>query len=556
MSIGADLESDAYGEAGGIFSRDDGKEIANEDVKGMVLRQRCSVELPKEWHSDRGKLAFTVDNILTRGECAMMIERANVVGWKPSPMAPLQSGLRCRYDNAELSQTILERLQPYLPEVHARRRLVGLTPTFRFVRYAAGCEVLPHPDTAGGDAHTPVAEPCSSHLTVLLYLNDDYSGCETHFLPSPGIGAAEPWPLICERQGVKVEPRLGRALVFEHSLLHGCPPLQSGGNKFVCRLDVAYEDVDYVTGEKLVNPYRDSTLARAKTATASRAFAKARAALRRRGSSLADKIRAQRDADARGSNASRAFVIAGTTSRFRGYGAIVTGGSAGIGFELCRVLVDELGMTVVVVSRSPPPRDDLLFVDCDLADVQPDHAVDRAIALLDQATVPPLILVNNAAFSTQRASVLDGDPNDCDRLFRCNALAPLHLTRRFIQVLTSRSASRGSVVNVSSLSAYRIQNPSLGVYAATKAALAAITETTRLELAQRRLPYRVSLVSPGITQTNFYASCLNSQAKSDLLFAATNALKAQDVVDAILFALIAPDDVQVHDIQIRANHCP
>ena len=61
-------------------------------------------------------------------------------------MAPLQTGLRARFDDDAWALTIFERLRPFCPPVHKRRRLVGVTPTFRFVKYPEGASVAPHPD--------------------------------------------------------------------------------------------------------------------------------------------------------------------------------------------------------------------------------------------------------------------------------------------------------------------------------------------------------------------------------------------------------------------------
>ncbi|KAJ8598350.1 hypothetical protein CTAYLR_003008 [Chrysophaeum taylorii] len=452
--------------------------------------------------------AVTVDKVLSQEECSALIARADEAGWAESPMAPLQSGLRSRLDDPELTREVFSRLRPSLPGVHLRRAVVGLTPTLRFVRYPVGCAVAPHPDTAGGDRHTPVMEPCSSLLTCLLYLNEGYVGCETHLLP--------PDAKTCEG-GVRVEPAVGRALIFDHGILHGCPPLSSGPEKIVCRVDVAFEDLDHATGEKLANPYRDSTLRRRPTPAARRAFSKVARAL-------------ARPTEAR---------------TFSGAVAVVTGSSSGIGKALCEGLRG-LGMDVVGVARSNAE------VCADVTD--PTSAARVLASAFGRSRVnngAPLVLVNNAGIGDERALVLDGDQEACERVFRCNALAPLDWMREFIRLLRTSKAPRGHVFNISSMSAHRLLAPHLGVYAASKAALQTLTEAARLDLQRRDLPYKVSLVSPGLVETNFYARMTGSQAKADLVYAASRSLHPQDVVDAVLYALQAPDRVQVHDILLR-----
>lgn len=456
---------------------------------------------PMELEWAPSKLAVTVDGVLDAKECAALTEAANAAGWKPSPMAPMQSGLRSRVDDPATAAMIFERLKPYVPAIHERRRVIGLTPTLRFVKYGPGCEVLPHPDTAGGDAHTRVLRPNSSWFTCLLYLNEGYEGCETHLVPPP--------PRSEFSRGVLVEPRAGRALIFDHTVVHGCPPLRCG-EKLVCRVDVAYEERDFETGVKLKNPNADSTLRRP-SARAKSIFAK-----------LLKKPRS-----------------------FDGKVAIVTGASSGIGLALCEALSSK--MIVLGVARSRvEDKERIKYMQADVTD---PTIVDRACELGQ-----PMVLINNAGAGDSKATVLDGDQAACEELFQCNTLAPLALTRKFLTTLIQQKASHGHVVNVSSMSAHRLDAPNLGVYAATKAALRTLTEATRLELQQRDLPYRVSMVSPGLVETSFLKNMGYSQAQSDLAFGVARALQPKDVVDAVLYLLDTPDHVQVHDILIRAHN--
>ncbi|KAH8064759.1 hypothetical protein JL722_1640 [Aureococcus anophagefferens] len=287
-------------------------------------------------------------------ECGARVSRAAAVGWKPSPMAPLQMGHRSRFDDAELA---------------ARGRRV---------RVAA-------PDTSGGDKHTPVGDPNCSLFTCLLYLNDGYEGCETCLLPSPGSApppadaADDGWPRVCEARGVAVPPRAGRVLVFEHDILHACPPLRAG-EKLVVRVDLCYEDVD-LDGKRLPHPFRDSTLA-------------------------------------------------------------------------------------------PPPG--------------------------------------------ARAA----------------------------------EAPAGHVLHVSSMSAHGRRAADLGVYAASKVALEALADAARAELRAAKRPYRVSCLSPGLVETDFYVAKAGPHA-AGLVYAAAATLAARDVVDAALFLLTAPPHVEVADLLIN-----
>jgi prolyl 4-hydroxylase len=60
-------------------------------------------------------------------------------------------------------------------------------------------------------------------LTLVLYLNDDFTGGETHF----------------DEVGKTIQPKPGMALLFQHRVLHTASPVLSG-EKFVMRSDVFY----------------------------------------------------------------------------------------------------------------------------------------------------------------------------------------------------------------------------------------------------------------------------------------------------------------------------
>ena len=109
------------------------------------------------------------------------------------------------------------------------------------------------------------------------------------------------------------------------------------------------------------------------------------------------------------------------------------------------------------------------------------------------------ILVNNAGFGWA-GPFTEMTPAEVDDLIRVNLVAVLHLTRALLPSMVERGS--GHVVNVSSIAGH-VGVGHEAVYAATKAALIAFTESLRYEL--RGTGVGLTVVSPGVVETPFFA---------------------------------------------------
>ena len=207
---------------------------------------------------DRG-YTKVVDGVLTTGDAAVLIRLAAQQGYKvatikgqtQSPAArqkalKKRNGLRCMVNAQRLVDQIFDRLRPFLParkrdEYGAEWRLVGLNERLRFLKYNPGMFFNQHPDGAHPSRH---AVPRRSFITLLLYLNEGYTGGHTTIWNAVG-GQYGPWTRRNGKRadpGIAVPPRIGMALVHDHILLHESPELRVGV-KHVIRTDVMYERV-------------------------------------------------------------------------------------------------------------------------------------------------------------------------------------------------------------------------------------------------------------------------------------------------------------------------
>ena len=111
----------------------------------------------------------------------------------------------------------------------------------------------------------------------------------------------------------------------------------------------------------------------------------------------------------------------------------------------------------------------------------------------------PDIVVHNAGFGVFGA-VEDVGADLVAEQFAVNLFGPLELTRQLLPALRDR---RGQVIWIGSL-AGRISLPFQAHYSATKAAVAAVSDAMRMELAPHGV--RVSCVEPGDFATGFTAA--------------------------------------------------
>jgi pteridine reductase len=166
--------------------------------------------------------------------------------------------------------------------------------------------------------------------------------------------------------------------------------------------------------------------------------------------------------------------------------ALVTGAGVRVGEAIARDLARH-GWTVAAHYRSHRPRGFAAALAGDLA--APDGPARLAADF--RARFPRLDLLVNSAAGFEPVSLADTDASVFDEQMSLNARAPLLLVRALASLL---ARSRGSVVNVVDVGGGLVPWKGYSAYAASKAALARLTECLALELAPR---VRVNAVAPG-----------------------------------------------------------
>ncbi|MEU6554363.1 SDR family oxidoreductase [Streptomyces sp. NPDC046915] len=154
------------------------------------------------------------------------------------------------------------------------------------------------------------------------------------------------------------------------------------------------------------------------------------------------------------------------------------------------------------------------------------------------------VVVNNAGvmpLSPLEALRVD----EWDRMIDVNVRGVLHGIAAALPVM--RAQGGGHIVNIASVGAYEV-SPTAAVYCATKFAVRAISEGLRQESTGN---IRVTLVSPGVTESELADSISDPAAKAAMQSYRAVALPASAIADAIAYAVSQPPQVDVNEIVVR-----
>ena len=234
--------------------------------------------------------------------------------------------------------------------------------------------------------------------------------------------------------------------------------------------------------------------------------------------------------------------------------AMITGATSGIG-EACARRFLKAGYKVIATGRNADRLeslkkefgDDLLTLTFDVRDRK---AAENAVASLPEEWKEIDVLVNNAGLALGLDPEYLGDYEDWDTMIDTNIKGLLTMTRIIVPGMVERD--RGQIINIGSVAgdaAYANGN----VYCATKAAVKAITDGLRIDVAHTKL--RVTLLKPGLVETNFSNVRFHGDnERADNVYKGITPLTGDDIADAALYAASAPAHVQIAEMLILATH--
>ncbi len=234
--------------------------------------------------------------------------------------------------------------------------------------------------------------------------------------------------------------------------------------------------------------------------------------------------------------------------------AIVTGASSGIGYATALAL-SKAGANVAIGARR---TDRLSKLENEITknggkvfsqklDVTKKSDCDSFVAAIIKKWGGVDILINNAGLMPL-SFVKNLKVDEWDQMIDVNIKGVLYCTAAVIPHMLEKKS--GHIVNISSV-AGRIVFPSGSVYCATKHAVTAFSEGLRQEFSTRS-NIRVTCIEPGVVSTELTGTITDDSLKSFVENSKKmQSLNAEDIANAILFAVETPPHVNVNEILVR-----
>lgn len=236
---------------------------------------------------------------------------------------------------------------------------------------------------------------------------------------------------------------------------------------------------------------------------------------------------------------------------------MITGATSGIGLACARKFAKN-GDKLILTGRN---RQRLAEIQKELTDdgtevltlvfdVRDREAANRALSELPEGWREIDVLVNNAGLAFGLEPEYEGRFEDWDTMIDTNLKGLLTMTRFVVPGMVKRN--RGHVINVGSVAgdaAYAGGN----VYCATKAAVKALTDGLRIDVAGTNV--RVTNLKPGLVETNFSNTRFHGDTeRAANVYKGIKPLTGDDIADVAVYAANAPEHVQIAEVLILATH--
>lgn len=238
--------------------------------------------------------------------------------------------------------------------------------------------------------------------------------------------------------------------------------------------------------------------------------------------------------------------------------ALITGATSGIG-EACARRFAQGGYDLILTGRNTGKLEILkkeleanhnITVLALAFDIRNREAAKKAVDYIPSYLRNIDVLINNAGLARGLEPEYKGNFEDWDEMVDTNIKGLLTMTRLIVPKMVERN--HGHVINIGSVAgdaAYAGGN----VYCATKAAVKAISDGLRIDVAHTKV--RVTNVKPGLVETNFSNIRFHGDnARAGKVYDGITPLNGDDIADVAFYAASAPEHVQIAEVLVLATH--
>ena len=230
----------------------------------------------------------------------------------------------------------------------------------------------------------------------------------------------------------------------------------------------------------------------------------------------------------------------------------ITGATSGIGKATAILLANQKNR-LIICGRNQSVLDELkaeLSRETEIFslnfDVRNSDEVFSAIDSLPEDWKNIDVLINNAGNAHGLDPISDGNFDDWNAMMDGNVKGLLYVSQPIIKLM--KEQQNGQIINISSVASRQTYANGV-VYCASKKAVDVISEGMRIELTEFGI--RVTNIQPGAVETDFSKVRFKGDSeRASTVYAGYEALKAEDIADAIAYCINVPERVSIAEFTI------
>jgi serine 3-dehydrogenase len=231
---------------------------------------------------------------------------------------------------------------------------------------------------------------------------------------------------------------------------------------------------------------------------------------------------------------------------------LITGASSGIGKACAEIFAKEKSNLILAARRiervkilaKKLEKPYGIKTECIQLDVRNYEQIEKAINSLDSNWKKIDILINNAGLSRGLDKIYEGKKEDWDEMIDTNIKGLAYVTRHVLPLMVNRKI--GHIINIGSTAGHDVY-PAGNVYAATKFAVKALSQSTRYDVLDKGI--KVTSVDPGIVETEFsIVRFRGDKERAKKVYTGIRPLSPTDVAETVLFCATRPQNVNINQV--------